>query len=202
MNSTPAVCRKGGHHLNMGSGHLLPSVQPGEVDLQQGKEKQYKLYLKKINNVLGGHCETHEIICDYRPPTQNPLTRYLPRVTSLSHSVSQLGRTPFEPMDCSLPGSSVHGISQIRMLDWVAISYFRGSLQPRDWIYVSYVGRQILYHWATCTLLLGRKFSGFNLSRFKINQFVLDFVCDALISAALVLFFFFWVAYTWSLLSF
>ena len=98
----------------------------------QQTEKVSRYYLKKINNVLGGHCETHEIICDYRPPTQNPLTRYLPCVTSLSHSVSQLGRTPFEPMDCSLPGSSVHGISQIRMLDWVAISYFRGSLQPRD----------------------------------------------------------------------
>ena len=172
----------------------------GEVDLQQEKEKQYKLYLKKINNVLGDHRETHEIICDYHPPTQNPLTHYLPCVTSLSRSVSQLGRTPFGLMDCNLPGSSFHGISQIRMLDWVAISYFRGSLQPRGWIYVPYIGRQILYYWATCILSLGRKFSGFNLSGFKTNQLVLDFVCDAQISAVLVLFF--WVAYTWSLLGF
>ena len=35
-------------------------------------------------------------------------------------------------MDCSLPGSSVHGIFQARILDWVAISFFRGSSQPRN----------------------------------------------------------------------
>ena len=37
-----------------------------------------------------------------------------------------------DPMDCSLPGSSVHGIFQARILEWVAISFFRGSSQPRD----------------------------------------------------------------------
>ena len=37
-----------------------------------------------------------------------------------------------DPMDCSLPGSSVHGISQARILEWVAIPFSRGSSQPRD----------------------------------------------------------------------
>ena len=37
-----------------------------------------------------------------------------------------------DPMDCSPPGSSVHGISQARILEWVAISLSRGSSQPRD----------------------------------------------------------------------
>ena len=37
-----------------------------------------------------------------------------------------------DPMGCSPPGSSVHGISQARILEWVAISYSRGSFQPRD----------------------------------------------------------------------
>ena len=37
------------------------------------------------------------------------------------------------PMDCSLPGSSVHGIFQVRILKWVAISYSKGSSWPRDW---------------------------------------------------------------------
>ena len=41
--------------------------------------------------------------------------------------------TLFDPMDCSLPGSSVHGISQARILEWVAISFSRGSSQTRDW---------------------------------------------------------------------
>ena len=37
-----------------------------------------------------------------------------------------------DPMDCSLPGYSVHGISQARILEWVSISFSRGSSQPRD----------------------------------------------------------------------
>ena len=47
---------------------------------------------------------------------------------------------------CSLPGSSVHGIFQARILERVAISYSRGSSQPRDQTQVSWFGRQILYH--------------------------------------------------------
>ena len=38
----------------------------------------------------------------------------------------------FSPMYCSLPGSSVHGILQGRILKWVAISFSNGSSQPRD----------------------------------------------------------------------
>ena len=41
-------------------------------------------------------------------------------------------------MDCSPPGSSVHGISQARILEWVAISSSRGSSQPRDQTCISY----------------------------------------------------------------
>ena len=52
-------------------------------------------------------------------------------------------------MDCSQAGSSVHGIFQARILEWVAISYFKGPSQPKDQIWVSCVScisRQILYH--------------------------------------------------------
>ena len=49
-----------------------------------------------------------------------------------------------DPMDCSPPGSSVHGISQTKILEWVAISYSRVSSQTR-WI---------LYHWATGEALI------------------------------------------------
>ena len=52
-------------------------------------------------------------------------------------------------MDCSPPGSSIHGIFQSRILEWVAISSSRGSSRPRDWTCVSCTGRWILYHWAT-----------------------------------------------------
>ena len=54
-----------------------------------------------------------------------------------------------DPMDCSLPGSSVHGIFQERILKWIAISSSRGSSPPRDQIQVSYIsciGRLVLYH--------------------------------------------------------
>ena len=54
-----------------------------------------------------------------------------------------------DPVDCSPPGSSVHKISQARILKRVAISFFRGSSQPRDQTRVSWIGRWILYHWAT-----------------------------------------------------
>ena len=37
-----------------------------------------------------------------------------------------------DPMDCSLPSSSVHGIFQARILEWVAIFFYRRSSQPRD----------------------------------------------------------------------
>ena len=53
-----------------------------------------------------------------------------------------------DPMDCSPPGSSVHGIFQARGLGWVAISSSRGSFQLRDRTWVSCglcIGRQILY---------------------------------------------------------
>ena len=53
-------------------------------------------------------------------------------------------------MNCSLPGSSVHEIFQARILEWVAISYSRGSSWPRNWTRVSWIsciGRRILYHY-------------------------------------------------------
>ena len=42
-----------------------------------------------------------------------------------------------DPMDCSTPGSAVCGVSQARILDWVAISFSRGSSQPRDQTLIS-----------------------------------------------------------------
>ena len=41
-----------------------------------------------------------------------------------------------DPMDCSLPGSSIHRILQVRILEWIAISFSRGSSWPRDWTHV------------------------------------------------------------------
>ena len=51
--------------------------------------------------------------------------------------VAQSCLTLCDPMDCSPPGSSVHEIFQARILEWVAISFSRGSSQPRDLTWVS-----------------------------------------------------------------
>ena len=64
-------------------------------------------------------------------------------------SVAQSCLTLCNVMDYSLQVSSVHGILQARTLEWVAISFSRVSSWPKDWTLISYIGRQILYHWAT-----------------------------------------------------
>ena len=92
-----------------------------------------------------------------RPTEQDPVS---PTV-SLSHqedSISLLSLscrksevlqsclTLCDPMDCSLPDSSVHGIFQARILEWVAISFSRGSSQPRDRTQVSCIaGRHFTF---------------------------------------------------------
>ena len=61
----------------------------------------------------------------------------------------QLCWTLCNPMDCNLPGFSVHGILQARILDWVAISTPRGYSRHKDQTHVSYVSciaRQVRYH--------------------------------------------------------
>ena len=63
--------------------------------------------------------------------------------------VAQSCPTLCDPMDCSLPGSSIHGIFQARVLDWIAISFSRRSSWLRDWTRVSHsVGRHFTI-WAT-----------------------------------------------------
>ena len=57
-----------------------------------------------------------------------------------------------DPMDCSPPGSSVHGISQARVLAWVAIAFSRESYRPRNQTQVSHIDRQMLY----CLSLQGK----------------------------------------------
>ena len=52
-------------------------------------------------------------------------------------------------MDCSLPGSSVHGILQAGLLEWVAIPFSRGSSQPRDGTQVSHIAGEFFTDWAT-----------------------------------------------------
>ena len=63
--------------------------------------------------------------------------------------VAQSCPTLCDPVDCSPPGSSVHGILQARILEWVAISFSRGSSWPRDQTQVSRIAGRHFNLWAT-----------------------------------------------------
>ena len=55
----------------------------------------------------------------------------------ISVLITQSCPTLCNPMNCSPPGSSVHGIFQASVLEWVAISFSKGSFRPRDLTWVS-----------------------------------------------------------------
>ena len=88
-------------------------------------------------------------------PRASCLRAQLSSGTVISHfecvSKSHVCATLFDSMDCSPPGSSVHGISQARILEWVAISFSRGSsrIWDRTWCPVSPALAGRFYHWAT-----------------------------------------------------
>ena len=63
--------------------------------------------------------------------------------------VAQLCPTLCDPMDYKPPGSSVNAILQARILEWVAMPSYRGSLQPRDWTQVSNIVGGFFTSWVT-----------------------------------------------------
>ena len=77
----------------------------------------------------------HDICLDYNIVKESEVTQSCP--------------TLCDPMDCCLPGSSVHGIVQARILEWVAISFSKGSSQPRAQTWVSHIASRLLIFWAT-----------------------------------------------------
>ena len=68
--------------------------------------------------------------------------------------VTQSRPTLCDPMDCSPLGSSIHGILQARILEWVAISFSRGSSRPRDWIQTFHIAGRCFNLWVTREALI------------------------------------------------
>jgi len=66
-------------------------------------------------------------------------------------------QTLCNPMDCSPPGSSVHGIIQARIFEWVTIPFSRRSSQSRDGAWVSYIAGRFFTLWDTKAYILGYK---------------------------------------------
>ena len=79
----------------------------------------------------------------------NWLVKYYRKGSKLPSEVAQLCLTLCDPMDCSLPGSSVHGVFQARVLECVAIAFSRRSSRPRDWTRVSRIIGRCFTVWAT-----------------------------------------------------
>ena len=84
----------------------------------------------------------------YMIPNKNIYNIYIIGLKSESE-VTQSCPTLCDPKDCSLPGSSICGILQARILEWVAISFSRGSSQPRDRTRLSCIAGRRFTIWAT-----------------------------------------------------
>ena len=90
-----------------------------------------------------------------------PLTELMPRelVACLSSAWAVIGSglwlvvqwclTPCKPVDCSLPGCSIHGILQARILEWVAMPFPGGSSWPTNLTRVSCIAGRLFTSWAT-----------------------------------------------------
>ena len=97
----------------------------------------------------------------WRSPEAKGVTNYVPPLwdwfrsytrtlqVSTACLVAQPCPSPCDPMDCSLPDSSVHKILQARILEWVAIPFSRGSSPARDRTQVSCISGRFLTSWAT-----------------------------------------------------
>ena len=79
-------------------------------------------------------------------PSQSFHDEWMSSLIVLSHSVMS---NSWNPIDCSLPGSSVHGILQARILEWFAISFSRGSSGPRNQTRVSCIVSRVFTDWTT-----------------------------------------------------
>ena len=91
-------------------------------------------------------CQRTVIIADI-----SPLILMITIIHTLKVKVTSLSHVQFfcDPMDCSLPGSSVHGIFQAKVLEWLAISFSRGSCRPRDRTLLSLIAGRCFTIWAT-----------------------------------------------------
>ena len=87
-------------------------------------------------------------------PSLHPSTSPPSALEKHESEVAQLCLTLCDPTNCSLPGFSIHGIFQARVLEWVAISFSRGSSQPRDRTQVCRIGGRHFTAWAIREALL------------------------------------------------
>ena len=136
----------------IGLSHIRPLSACPNPSGQGTRQPRAALHLSSCWSDSSSPTQTH-LSCLI--PSSHPLmARVPPRLGTMSHKlfcngdcllvcccccylIIKLGLTLCDPMDCSLPGSSVHGLCQARILEWVAIFFSRGSFNPRDQTSVS-----------------------------------------------------------------
>ena len=93
--------------------------------------------------VIGITCYEH-----FLPGNKGPINIRAPNI-SVKVKVTHSCPTVCDPMDCIRPGSSVHGILQARILEWVAVPFSRGSTQSRNWTQISLTAGGFFTIWVT-----------------------------------------------------
>ena len=148
----------------MGSAGKESACKVGDLGLipglgrSPGEGNSYPLQYSGLENSMD--CIVHGV-----PKSQTWLNDfYFLRVSAVSISSTETGPSRFgsvvvlvvqscltlcNPMDCSLPCYFVHGTLQARILEWVAISFSRGSSRPRDLTWVSSIAGRLFTVWAT-----------------------------------------------------
>ena len=111
-------------------GHLMPRADSLEKTLMLGKIKGRRRRERQRMKWLDGIIDSMDISLS---KLQEIVKNRKPRRAAV-HGVakSQTRRATEQQEDCNLQGSSVHGTTQAGILEWVAISFSRGSFQPRD----------------------------------------------------------------------
>ena len=100
------------------------------------------------------------------------------------NKVAQSCLTLCNPMDCSLPGFSIHGILQARIPKWVFISFFRRSSQPKDQTQVSHIAGRLFTIWTTREVtLLSKNTSKLQLHTEKLLLYIQLHIEKFLLSA-------------------
>ena len=144
-------------HLRQKTDSFEMTLMLGKIEGSRRRGRQRMIWLDGVTDlVVMGLSRLQELVMDreaWRPwlSKGSDMTERLnwPNWKHCAQSL-QSCLTLCDPMDCSPPGSSVRGTLHARILEWVAVSYSRGSSWPRDAAgisYISCIGRQVFCHW-------------------------------------------------------